>query len=700
MSKSIIFCIIFFICLASFIMFSAQSYTVVKTPSFFDFSIKTTDDISLIQKKIFELLEKKKKLYESLPEEDQFDQGQFISYCKDYIIGGERLVYEIEDRLKLLYYFLLESSSQAIQKEIQSVIQEINLYEQENFSFNVKVYNFFRRTLDTSKANPHIFMSSNLSPRLASEIKRILEKTCRSFESSGIQLEEVQKKDLIAVNQKLLELGLLFQGNIRKHVDIFLSEDQLGGLSEDNRKTLDSQKNENGSIRLIQQTLFLLLKEIDREDVRKKLYEELNANMHALNEEAINSMVPLIQKKSALLGYESYAEYDLLEEMAGTPQNARLFLEELISATTLQAEKVKSDFLSFVKKEYPLLYKEEGLDPWNISYCREKYSIEKYTFSQDDIAEYFPCKKTIEKMASFFATLFDVFIDPIVYDDTSVLVSEKNTVLRVTDKSGEVLGDIIFDLHQRENKYPNGCCLSLQLRGEEVGSKQALVLINGVFQERSDNCLLLNDVITLFHEFGHALHFVFSYQPIAAGIATSLQFDFMECPSQLFEQFIFDQKLLSSFSGHYYTGEKLDEARILSILEKKREQAIMFYQGQAWYAFFSLLFYSQKSIFDVSSLFNDLKKKVILFDNKATLDTGYCNFLHISPDKYAAKYYSYLWSLRYAKAIFKHIREADFSSKAGKKLRTLVLERGGSCDGKELCNDFLKKEISCKDLFE
>jgi thimet oligopeptidase len=434
---------------------------------------------------------------------------------------------------------------------------------------------------------------------------------------------------------------------------------------------------------------------------REKLWR-LNANKaYPENQSILNEIIKKRDELAKLLGYKSYAQYDIDDEMAQTPEHVEQFLNNLIARTNKKEleehELLKTDLPASVK-----LSADDKFYPWDRLHALAMYKKKHFNIDQREIAQYFPMKSTIQGLLDIYRNFFGIEFKEL---PISGMWDPEIQLIEVTSKeNNQVLGYLLLDLYPRSNKYNHACQATIIPAIQKLDEIQqpALVLVIANFPKpttQEPSLLELNEVNTFFHEFGHALHSILGVTPLAGTSGTRVKTDFVELPSQMLEEWLADAGILKQLSKHYQTGQPMPDNLINAIIDQKNFSIGSYIQRQVYLAFISLLMFQEGGVADTQELARDLSKKIrihSIFDNTDHFEVSFGHLMG-----YAAKYYSYLWSKVFALDLFYTIKEHGLlNSEIGKKYAQTILMPGGSVDPNELLRNFLGREPNSDAFFK
>jgi thimet oligopeptidase len=440
-------------------------------------------------------------------------------------------------------------------------------------------------------------------------------------------------------------------------------------------------------------TYYTVIEQCRSASTREKLFKAYANRAYPHNEKLLQNIIAKRAELAQKLGFSSYAELDLADQMVGSPQRAHQFMIELKDKAQIKARQELEQFI----KELPesvTLTADRKLQPWDSAFVVNNYKKKHYDIDEELIAEYFPMEKTIKGLFDIYQKFFSISFKQM---PLSGVWHEEVSAVQVSNKDGDVLGYLLLDLYPRPFKYSHAAHMMV-LPPSFVDGKPTrgigVVLANFTKSTMDKPSLLKRrEVSTFFHEFGHALHALLGRTELAAQAGTHVKTDFVELPSQMLEEWLFDKEILTMVSSHYKTGEQLPEQLIDKIIEAKNIAVANWVLGQLFYSQLSLCFFNEGPITDLQKRMKELRDEIIVSTVCDPEDRFYTNFGHLT--EYAAKYYGYLWSKVFAKDLFAYIKEHGLlNPDVGQKYISAVLGKGGSKDPNELLKDFLGRDPS------
>ncbi len=531
--------------------------------------------------------------------------------------------------------------------------------------------------------------------------RKIIENAVRDFRLGGAELPEDKKPRFAEIQEKHAAISTRFSENVLDATNEYAlfveTEAELAGLPEDVKQAARAAADKDGKsgykFTLHFPSYFPLLQYADNRALRETIYRanatkasELGAKPEWDNSQNIAELLKLRTEEAALLEYANFAEVSLVPKMAESPQHVIGFLEDLAQRARPFAEKDLAELRSFAKDELGL----ESLEAWDMAYASEKLREQRYAFSEQEVKEYFPEPKVIEGLFRVVQTLFAVQIKP-----DSAPVWHKDVKFFRIEQDGELIGQFYLDLYARNGK--RGGAWMDDARGrrklaDRIQTPVAYLTCN--FSEpvtvdgKQRPALFTHDeVITLFHEFGHGLHHMLTEVDdlSVAGIA-GVEWDAVELPSQFMENFCWEWDVLQHMTAHAETGAPLPRELFDKMIAAKNFQAGLQMLRQVEFSLFDMHLhydYDPNGGKTVQDILNDVRQRVAVLIPPA-FNRFQHSFGHIFAGGYSAGYYSYKWAevlSADAYSMFEEASEATgniLSSEAGLKFSREVLAMGGS----------------------
>ncbi len=537
---------------------------------------------------------------------------------------------------------------------------------------------------------------------LDAEQMRLLEKTYRMFVRAGALLDDAQKARLKEINGELSLAAVKFGNNIRAENNnyvLMLSSNELDGLPANVRdlareKAAQLGKKDKYAFTLQKPSLIPFLtyssKRERREEIYKAYLDRCNNGDEFDNKELINDFIRLRTEKAHLLGYPSYAAYVVDDEMARTTDAVYGLLDEIWTPALDRAREELSEMEKLFRRDVP----DGEFASWDWWYYAEKLRKQKYALDEEMLRPYFSLENVQSGIFFLANRLYGITFRPVVVP----LYHPEAVAYEVLDADESHLGILYFDFFPRDGKSQGAWCGNYVEQTYEEGKRVApVVSIVCNFTRPTSNTpalLTLDEAETLFHEFGHALHFLF--HDVRYRGLSEVEGDFVELPSQLMENWAFEPEMLKQYAVHYRSNDVIPK-----YLVDKLRNSRLFNQGFMT----TELIAASLSDMDIHSLTEYTPFDPMAFEREALFEKRglipqiepryrYPYFSHIFDGGYSAGYYFYTWAAVLDKDVFEAFRESGdlFNKRIADDFRRKVLARGGSADGMTLYRDFRGKD--------
>ena len=528
---------------------------------------------------------------------------------------------------------------------------------------------------------------------LQADDRYFLTKMIENFELQGLNLSEEKQKQVLELKKKCAQLESEFSRCIDQDQTVIkVPEQALAGVPEDFKKTLQR----DGDLYVLPMNYpvqAMIMNYCSVEETRKQYSKAFGNKAYPQNESILQEIIKTRDEISKLLGYESFAAYDLKVQMIKTAERAWSFENDLQARALTAAEK---DFKQLVSDlpDGVSLTKEGTLEPWNYGFVSTYFKKKYYSIDEQVFAEYFPMEKTIAGLIGIYEKFFNLTIEPVSV--TGMWHSDVR-LLQVNNKSdGTLCGYIFLDMFPRDKKYGHAAAFEAVLATKKDSGTRTPAVVTLVCNftkptPEKPSLLRYSEVTTFFHEFGHAIHVMLGATKYYSVSGFNTEIDFVELPSQMLENWMENKEILKMISSHYKTGESLPEELIEKRLELLKFGQGLFVTSQLTLGMVSLALFGSDQVESLAALyekFAECNNKHIAYDT----DTHrYCSFGHLTG--YGPKYYGYLWSLVLAYDVFEQIeKEGLLNPEAGKKYADAILACGGSKDANDMLRDYLGRE--------
>lgn len=600
---------------------------------------------------------------------------------------GEKL-----DRASSIFFNL---NSAETNEEIQKLAQEISplLTEFSNdILLNEKLFERIKSVYEHRE-----------TLHLSEEQQMLLEKKYKSFSRNGANLAEEKKKELRKIDAELAKLKLTFGENVLAETNKFelhiTDKDKLSGLPEgviEAASQTAEEKGKEGWVFTLDHPSYLpFLTYADNRELRKKMAIAFGAkgfhNDELDNQQNVLQIVKLRHQRANLLGYKSHAHFVLEERMAETPEKVKSFLNELLEKAKPAAKKEFEELTAFAKELDGIDY----LEKWDGAYYSEKLKQQRFNLDDEKLKPYFELKNVIKGVFTVADKLYDLHFEEVHNIDK---YHPDVKTYEVKDGKGNIIAIFYADFHPRPGKR-NGAWMTSykpqKIRDGQNDRPHISIVCNFTkpVQSRAEgsaaskpSLLTFNEVTTLFHEFGHALHGMLANTHYPSLSGTSVYWDFVELPSQILENWCYEKEALELFATHYKTGEVIP----IEYIEKIKESAA-FLEGMATlrqlsFGLLDMGWHAQdpSGITDVKAYevaaFADTQLYPDVLENCMST-----SFSHIFQGGYSAGYYSYKWAEVLDADAFAYFQEEGiFNKEVANKFKGFVLSQGGTQDPMEL----------------
>lgn len=587
-------------------------------------------------------------------------------------------------------FFNLHSSNSS--DELQKVAKDFSpiLTEYENdIALDLELFNQVAKVYEQSH-----------QLKLSNEQKRLLEKTYKSFVRNGAKLVGDKKEALRALDKELSQLSLQFGDNVLHESNDFKmflqNEEHLAGLPESAKEAAAFAAEEAGKkgewlITLDYPSYIPFMTFAQNRELREKMYKAFSSKGAKDNEydnkEIVKKIAGLRHQRANLLGYNSHADYVLEERMAERTETVQSFLNNLLVHAKPAALRETQELKDFAKE----LHGTTDLQAWDGAYYSEKLKEKKYSFDQEAIKPYFKLENVIDGVFLIAKKLYGLNFKPVSNIPT---YHQDVKTFEVSDEKGEFISLFYADFFPRSSKRNGAWMTSYRgqylLNGKDIRPHVSIVCNFTKPTATKPSLLTFNEVTTLFHEFGHALHGMLANSTYESLSGTSVLWDFVELPSQIFENWAYEKECLDLFAKHYETGALIPEELIVKIKKASNFHAGRAAMRQISFAMLDMSWHSKdpSAIKDVFAFENEMTKETQLvpYVEGTTIS---CAFGHIFQGGYSAGYYSYKWAEVLDADAFELFQEKGiFDAQTARSFRENILSKGDSEHPMELYKKF------------
>ncbi|MGV3668033.1 MAG: M3 family metallopeptidase [Leptospira bouyouniensis] len=522
------------------------------------------------------------------------------------------------------------------------------------------------------------------------EQNKVLENEIRDFRLSGVGLNLATKEELKNIRIKLSDLTNQFSQNVLNATNAFalyLKEEDVTSIPESDKI---SAKQPDGTYKFTLHfpSYIAYMTYGENRQVRKQLYDAYCTRAPE-NGKLIEEILSLRDKEAKLLGFETYAHLSLATKVANSPEEVIQFLDHLGKKAKPIAEKEYKEIKSFAKK-----LGQDDLEPWDLTFYSEKLKKESFSYDEEIYRPYLEKETVIQGTFQFLEKLLGV-----TFKQTQTNVWEPTVLCYDLVVEGKTRSRLYLDLEVRSDKKGGAWMHNWKPHFQDETGKTELPIafVVASFPKATDNqpsLLRPSDVVTLFHELGHALHHLLSQvkEAFVSGV-NGVEWDAVEFPSQFLENFVYEPKVLQLFAKHYQTKEPIPNSYIETMVKAKNFMSAMGVVRQLEFAKFDMLVHKEKPTEErVQEILNQVRNEIAVV-LPPTYNKFQNSFTHIFAGGYAAGYYSYKWAeLLSANAFYSFVDKGVFDLEHAAHFRKTVLEKGGSANAMNLFRDFYGKD--------
>ena len=588
------------------------------------------------------------------------------------------------DRITSIFFNL---NSAETNEEIQEIAIEISpiLSKLKNYILlNDKLYNKINSVYNTLDKST-----------LTIEKSTLLNKTYKSFLRNGANLNAENKDKLRDIDIKLSKLSLDFGQNLLKETNDFEllvnNINKLDGLSDDHieaAKMLAESKNKKGWLFTLDYPSYSALvtyckNRLLRKEITIAFGQRAFKNNKFDNQKIVLEIVNLRYKKATLLGYISYSEYILEERMAKSTKTVMDFLEDLVKKVkpaAIKEFKVLEDYAKDIDNI-------ERLEKWDTAFYSEMYKKHKFNIDQEELKPYFSLQNVLQGAFTVSNKLYGLNFKELLDVDT---YNEEVKTYEVTDDKNNFIALLYTDFHPRKGKRGGAWMTSYkpQYKYKNTNERPHISIVCNFTKPTKNKPSLLTfyEVTTLFHEFGHALHGILANTTFKSLSGTNVSWDFVELPSQIFENWCYEKEALNLFAFHYETKKVIPIDLIKKIKKSANYNQASQTLRQLSIGLLDMNWHNinPEEIKDVKKYESKVLEKLTFTKelNEVCMSTG---FSHIFQGGYSAGYYSYKWAEVLDADAFEYFKEQGiFNKKIASKFKNNILSKGGTEDPMDL----------------
>lgn len=532
---------------------------------------------------------------------------------------------------------------------------------------------------------------------LDSETQRLVKKTLEQYRRAGVDKDEATRKRLKAIEDEFIALGQEFQKTIVedvRHIEIDAQKqpNALAGLPSD--YVASHKADDQGIIKITTEypDYIPFMKYADSGPLRLELYKQFKSRGDGKNEETLREILKLRAEKAKLLGYKNWADYITEDKMMGSGDNAEKFIARVTKTAAKRSKRDYKELLAW--KRANLDKRAKVVEDWEKSYIENKIKLEKFSFNPQEVRSYFEYSAVQQGLLDITSKIYGIEYRA---DEEAELWHEDVSAYDVL-RNGETIGRIYLDMHPREGKYGHAAQFTYRSGVLDVQVPEGVLVCNFPNPSKTEGKALMehDQVVTMFHEFGHLMHHIFGGQRRwidQSGVAT--EWDFVEAPSQMFEEWAWNHGTLSTFAKHAESGEPIAEDLVSRMRKAKKFGLGTQTAQQMFYAAISLNFHRTDP--EALNMLEEVKRLQAKHTPFPYVEGTrfHTSFGHLNG--YSAMYYTYMWSLVIAKDLLTPFQKHGLMNTHWTyKYRDIVLGQGGTKDAKDLVAEFLGREYNFK----
>ena len=534
--------------------------------------------------------------------------------------------------------------------------------------------------------------------------ERLLSETLKAFVKSGMNLDDQTLAKVKDLMEKLNSLQTEYQKNLNNdETTVTFSAEELKGVSDSFLTRLEKSSNGQYIVTTKSPDYVEVMSNAVKSETRHKMLQTYENRQADANTKLLEQAVTVRQQIAQLMGYKTWADYQLDGRMAKDVPTVMSFLNSLKQKLTLRNQADQNKFLKFKQQIDSTATK---LDAWDLRFLDTQLKKQDYAIDEEKIREYFPATTVMKGLFDVYSNMLGVQF--VKLDLTSVWSPDVQLYEIHNDSDCSLVGYFYTDLIPREGKYEHAAAFPL-ITGRVLADGKYSYPISAIVANltppsgNKPSLLTHDDVETIFHEFGHIMHQTLTKAAYASLSGSSTAQDFVEAPSQMLENWVWNAEILSSLSGHYLDStKKLPNELLQQMIAARDFDQGYRYTRQLLFALFDMSLHSQpQGSVDATKIYNQMHQEIV---GLPAVDGGHfaASFGHLMGG-YDAGYYSYLWSEVYATDMFEKFRQAPkglLDAQVGLKYRTEILEKGGMFNALDLLKSFLNREPSAEAFYK
>ena len=603
------------------------------------------------------------------------------------------------EKLEVVSGIFFNLNSAETNDEIQKIAQEVSPLLTEfsaKISQNLPLFEKIKKVFDEKEKY-----------NLNEEQQMLLNETYKGFVRSGALLNDADKEKFKNISIELSKKSLQFGQNVLAETNNYFKhitdEKELAGIPEailEQYREEAKERNLEGFVVTLQYPSFLpLMTYAENRELRKELAlangKKSFQNNEFDNQNLIKEIISLKQEKAKLLGYENYADYVLEERMAKSPIQVKSFLNELLEKAKPYAENEVEELKKLAKVD-----EIEEMESYDHAFYAEKLRKQKFDIDDEELKPYFQLEKVQDAVFGLAKTLFGLEFK----ETTEIQKYHEEVKTYEIFEDGKFKALLYADYFPRKGKRAGAWMTSFKSQSIKNGENNCphISVVCNFSKPTSDTPSLLTfqEVTTLFHEFGHALHGVLANTTYPNLSGTSVKWDFVELPSQFLENYCYEPEFLKTFAKHYQTGEVLPNEKIQKISDSKNFMEGYQTLRQIGFGLLDMAYHSDpEKVGDVKTFEVEETKATNLYPSNPETAMS-TSFSHIFQGGYSAGYYSYKWAEVLDADAFQYFKENGIFNKEIAAKYKILLSSGGTKDPMELFKNFRGSEPKVESLLK
>lgn len=598
------------------------------------------------------------------------------------VLRADRLMAQLSIVHEVLVITAFTHADQKVRELANQQIEILSNFNIDTFDMNKKLYNAFKEYADVNAKSENT-LTENIY---------FMNKCLDIFKRNGLHLQGSDFENLQMLKKEISKLENSFEINIREDDSgIWIDKLALEGLDKSiiDRLKVKGQKLFLG---VDYPTYTAVMQNCKNRETRKALYKAFMNRAFPKNNKILDELRKKRHALATTLGFESFTDLDLSDQMIQNGQKAYDMIHNMSKKLQNKLEEEKA----FLKEEFSRIIHESDCDnfePYDMTYLLYQYKKNKLSVDEEKISEYFPINKVLSALFDIYSRFFDL-----EFSKESITQFDQKIPFICVKQKGQLIGYIGLDLFPRPGKYSHACCcMVIPAYNRDPYADPALAYIISNFTPPSSSkpaLLKHNEVKTLYHEFGHALHALLGKANNLSLAGYNTKIDFVELPSQILEEWIYDPEILTMISSHYESNKPLDKEILDKKIAAKTFDSAHFLLRQIALTKICLEYFSKNTLIDTDLEHRKIMQQYLPHINMLSDNNFVSSFGHLSG--YGAKYYSYLYSKILALDLFSFIKENGglLNPSIGRSYLEKILEKGGRQDPHELIHDFLHRPPS------